>query len=226
MKRDYVDVIYNEIAKPYGLYPKYLTSYIAKRFNFFPKQKLLEVGCGRGEFANGFMSLGLDVYCVDKSSAAKKLYPKLKLEEINLEDDSIPFPDNFFDIVYSKSVVEHFYFPEKIFKEMYRVLKPGGTLITLCPDWEVNYKIYFEDFTHRTPFMKTSLRDIQLMCGFTEVKVFKFTQLPIVWNAENFFKIFTEATRLFIPDYFKKYSKWVRFSKETMLFSSSVKPKV
>ena len=36
--------------------------------------------------------------------------------------------DNFFDIVYSKSVIEHFHNPDKLISEMYRVLKPGGEL--------------------------------------------------------------------------------------------------
>ena len=56
-----------------------------------------------------------------------------------------------FDVIYSKSVIEHFYYPEKILKEAYRVLKPGGIIITLTPDWEFIYKSFYEDFTHRTP---------------------------------------------------------------------------
>ena len=29
----------------------------------------------------------------------------------------MPYEDNFFDVIYSKSVIEHFYYPEKILKE-------------------------------------------------------------------------------------------------------------
>ena len=58
----------------------------------------------------------------------------IKLKLVNLETDPIPHKDNFFDVVFSKSVLEHFYKPELLVKEMHRVLKPGGTIITLCPD--------------------------------------------------------------------------------------------
>ena len=95
----------------------------------------------------------------------------------NLENELLPFKDGYFDIVFSKSVIEHFYYPEKIFKEVFRVLKPGGKVITLTPDWTYNYKIFYEDYTHRTPFMYESLRDIQLINGFIEVQVEFFYQL-------------------------------------------------
>jgi len=80
--------------------------------------------------------------------------------------------------VYSKSVIEHFHYPERLVQEMYRVLKPGGLAITLCPSWEYNYKMYFEDYSHRTPFMLVSLRDIQIIHGFEDVQVGFFRQLP------------------------------------------------
>ena len=61
-----------------------------------------------------------------------------------------------FDVIFSKSLVEHFYYPEKIYQEMHRVLKNGGIIITMTPDWEINYKTFYEDYTHRTPFSKTN----------------------------------------------------------------------
>jgi hypothetical protein len=56
------------------------------------------------------------------------------------------------------------------------VLRPGGCVLTLCPDWYFNYGIYFEDYTHRTPFMPSSLRDILLIHCFENVAVEHFRQ--------------------------------------------------
>ena len=42
----------------------------------------------------------------------------MNFKHANLEREKIPFEDNKFDIVYSKSFVEHFYYPEKIYEEI------------------------------------------------------------------------------------------------------------
>jgi hypothetical protein len=65
---------------------------------------------------------------------------------------------------------------------MYRVLKPGGLAITLCPAWDYNYLIYFEDYSHRTQFMLESLRDIQIIHGFEDIQVEFFRQLSSTWQ--------------------------------------------
>ena len=96
----------------------------------------------------------------------------------------------------------------------------------MTPDWEINYKNFYEDYTHRTPFSDVSLRDFHLINGFKDVEIHKFKQLPILWNQKNLqnsiLKFISEVTRHFVPDYFKKY-KWVKFSKEIILLSIAKK---
>ena len=173
-KNDYVEIIYNEKDKPFTTYPKKLAFYLSSRFNIKKDCKLLELGCGRGEFLNSFIDLGIDGYGTDISDYSKKKYPKIKFTESNiLKEKKIPFSDNFFDFVYSKS-----------------------------------------------------LKEIQIITGYSDVVVEKFRQLPVTWNkysSLNFFYIFfAELTRIFFPASLKKI-KWVRFSKEIMLLSSAQK---
>jgi SAM-dependent methyltransferase len=222
--RDYVEVVYNEQDRPLTSYPDKLARYLFDRYGVKPGQKLLDIGCGRGEFLRGFISCGVQGFGVDRSRAAQKYCPQAELRTADLENSPLPYDDNSFDVVYSKSVIEHFYHPEKLVQEMFRVLKPGGLAITLCPDWEFNYRIYFEDYTHRTPFMQSSLRDIQLMHGFNNIRVERFRQLPVLWAAGSALLPAAELTRIFAPGFLKPYSKWVRFSKEIMLLSSATKP--
>ena len=95
----------------------------------------------------------------------------------------------------------------------------------MCPSWEYNFRTYFEDYTHRTPFMRDSLRDIKIIHGFEDVKVEFFYQLPASWGKLGLIvKIFASFTRILIPSFFKKMSKWVRFSREIMLLASAKKP--
>ena len=223
-KTDYVSMVYDETSRPLTNYPSLLTQYLFSRYRLKVGQSILDVGCGRGEFLRGFIDCGMQGYGVDRSRAAEKYCPDADLKVADMENEKLPYPDGTFDVVYSKSVIEHFYYPERLFAEIHRVLKPGGLVITLCPDWEFNYRIYFEDFTHRTPFMQNSLRDIHLMYDFEEVKVERFRQLPVLWNANRWLLPLAEITRLLAPIFLKSHSKWVRFSKEIMLLSSAQKP--
>jgi SAM-dependent methyltransferase len=224
MNRDYVDVIYNETDRPLTDYPNRLARYLFDRYRITKGAKLLEIGCGRGEFLRGFIGCGVEGYGVDRSRAAERYCPAAKLLVADLEKDGIPYPDNFFDVTYSKSLIEHFHNPETVVQEMFRILKPGGLAITLCPDWEFNVKMYFEDYTHRTPFTQPSLRDIHLIHGFDSVEVERFRQLPILWGAGRALLPLAELTRLVVPKALKAKSKWVRFSKEIMLLASARKP--
>ena len=129
------------------------------------------------------------------------------------------YEDNYFDLVYSKSFIEHFYYSEKVLMELYRILKPGGKIITLTPSWEHMYKIFYDSCTHRTPFTLKSINDIHLMSGFTNVKTEYFKQIPLLWRKNIFLEVASEVTRTLIPDKFFKKNKWVRFSKEVMLIT-------
>jgi len=223
----YIDVVYDANKKPFSSYPENLIKYLIKEYNLKKNSRILEMGCGRGEFLNEFTKLGMHGFGIDLSNYANKFCKNAEIKVGDLSKESVPYADNSFDIVFSKSFIEHFYNPEEIFKEAYRVLKPSGILINLTPEWKYIYKSFYDDYTHRTPFTKKSLEDIHLVTGFKDVKVVSFKQLPILWSKnffiKNIFSIFSEITRIFVPDNFRMKNKWFRFSKELMLLSYGIK---
>tara|TARA_X000000368_G_scaffold418978_1_gene421209 strand:+ start:4631 stop:5347 length:717 start_codon:yes stop_codon:yes gene_type:complete len=224
---DYINVIYGKDVKPFSSYPFKLTKYLYDKYGLKENSKVLDFGCGRGEFLNGFIELGMDGYGVDFTDAAESLCPNATIKQADIELNGLPFEDNFFDVVFSKSVIEHFHNPDILVKETFRCLKPGGIAIIMVPSWEHNFRIYFEDYTHRTPFMMSSLRDILLIHKFNLIEVSFFKQLPILWNnvlAHILLNPLSFLTRILIPRQLGKKSKWVRFSKEIMLLSVSSKP--
>jgi ubiquinone/menaquinone biosynthesis C-methylase UbiE len=214
MAKNYLSVEYDENHHPFTEYPQKLCSYLFQSFQLKAGMKMLEPGCGRGEFLNNFKDLGLDVFGVDISSEAGRLNQDLDIKLCDVDRERLPFDDNIFDVILSKSFIEHLNYPEKYFEEAYRVLKPNGILISLVPDWESNYKIYFDDFTHRSPFSNISLAYAYKMYGFKEVEVFKFRQLPIVWKFPilNYLCSFLSP---FIP--VRTQNKFLRWSRELML---------
>lgn len=221
-QRDYVAVVYNEGDRPFTQYPDKLARYLSTRYKFPKGSRILDLGCGRGEFLRGFIRCGLKGYGVDQSSIAKSICPEAEILQSDLENESLPYEDSFFDYVYSKSVLEHFYYPEKLVMEIYRIVKPGGLVITMVPDWETVYKTFYEDYTHRTPFTANSLRDIFLIHGFDDVKVEKFKQLPFLWTLP-FLNPFCSFVAFIAPRFLRSRSKLVRFSQEIMLLASAVK---
>jgi len=82
-------------------------------------------------------SIKLGKECVHYT--ASQYFPNIKPGSIhpsgyrceNLE--CLTFPDNFFDVFVSQDVMEHIFDPEKAFKEIARVLKPGGAHIFTVP---------------------------------------------------------------------------------------------
>jgi ubiquinone/menaquinone biosynthesis C-methylase UbiE len=221
MAKNYLSVVYDEKSHPYNDYPKKLCAYLFQSFNLKSGMTMLEPGCGRGEFLKNFQNMGLQVTGLDILQEAKEFSEgRYNVAICDVENENFPFDDNTFDIVYSKSFVEHLYYPEKYFDEAYRVLKPGGVLVTLVPDWESNYKKYFDDFTHRTPFTDIALKDAYDMYGFSEITVFKFRQLPIVWKYPKL-NYLCAAISPFVS--VRAENKFLRWSRELMLVGIGVK---
>jgi SAM-dependent methyltransferase len=217
---DYLAVVYDNKSRPYTNYPMQLTQLLFNKNGLQKGQALLEPGCGRGEMLRCFQHLGMQVSGCDLSPETKKFLPDIAIEICDIEKNGLPYLDNSFDVIYSKSFLEHFYYPELFLKEALRVLKPGGLLLTLVPDWEANYKKYFDDYTHRTPFTTVSLRDIQLIQGFERVDVIKFRQLPMLWERPLLNRL-CDFIAPFVPLRAKGKKRWIR---EIMLMSSSRKP--
>lgn len=105
------------------------------RYDQFAGKKVLEIGVGQGTDLMQFAKAGADCHGIDIT------HNHLSLTQMNFdvhgktvdlrEADAtkIPFPDNYFDCVYSFGVVHHIPEIEEVLAEAKRVLKPGGILM-------------------------------------------------------------------------------------------------
>ncbi|MFN3405703.1 MAG: class I SAM-dependent methyltransferase [Cytophagaceae bacterium] len=101
-------------------------------------KRILEVGCGS---ANILMANAIDEseysgveFSSELINLNKSKFPKATFKVIE-DPRIIPFEENLFDVVFSTYVLEHTVFPGNFLKECMRVLKPGGVLIVVCPDF-------------------------------------------------------------------------------------------
>ncbi len=218
----YVDTIYNEQSRPYTKYPSQLCAYLFNRFGMKRNDKILEVGCGRGDFLKGFKDQGLDVYGLDREKSNSMLLKDIEVLSADIEAEAFPCEDAIFDVVFCKSLIEHLFDPENLMRESIRVLKPGGRFIIMTPDWASLMKIFFDDYTHRQPYTVEAVRDIFNIFGFNEVSSEIFYQLPILWKHPAL-KIASAAIRLVVPVTVKSNIKFVRWSVELMILGTGVK---
>jgi len=230
MFSDYIEAMYPQDENndyPFKLCKHISTSYL-KEFKS-KKIKFLDIGCGRGVHTKNFMKhLNGEFYAVDLE---KSEIENVNVSSCNLESQILPYDDNFFDVVFTKSVIEHISNTNNFISEIYRVLKAGGSLVILAPDWQSQMKNFYDDPTHVKPFTIKSMNSSLKMNGFDNVKVSYFRQLPIVWKFP-FFEYACDAISIIFPESFKwknltdrntKDRKWVRFSKEKMLLGVCIK---
>jgi len=96
---------------------------------------VLGVGCGTGVYLLELAQRGAQVAGVDSSPnmieiAQRKLAGAGYAAHLKLADaEALPFPDDTFDTALSVLLLEFVAAPQKIIREMFRVVKPGGRLV-------------------------------------------------------------------------------------------------
>jgi SAM-dependent methyltransferase len=112
------------------------------------ESKILDFGCGAGDLVYRYRDAGYDAYGFDIRPApvyrrhGDERYFRFSLTgkpvdvpEFAVDETAyrIPFEDRFFDFVFSTSTLEHVQDHPSAFREMARVLKPGGVAIHSFP---------------------------------------------------------------------------------------------
>jgi len=142
MKKKYAEYLlrktkndYNLIAKDYARTRIFIPEDIKALGQYsFEGEKVLDLGCGNGRLFEVLENKKVNYFGIDFSekliAISTEKYPKGKFQVADALN--LPFPENFFDKIYSISVLHNI--PSKDFrirylKEAKRVLKPKGVLI-------------------------------------------------------------------------------------------------
>ena len=120
---------------------------------------LLDLGAGYADLANAAPCARRVAFDLRLDLAAFTA-PGVEAEVGDVTDLS-RFPDCSFDAVFASNLLEHLDWPqlERCADEIRRVLKPGGHFLAVQPNFRLDQKRYFDDFTHRTIFTDESLAD-------------------------------------------------------------------
>lgn len=108
---------------------------------FCPRGKrVLDIGCADGSVLYSLKDNFDELYGLEispkKYECARKKLEGLQARLINGDiEEGLPFEDGFFDVVISTDVIQIFIDIFGCFKEMTRVLKPGGTQLVTTPNF-------------------------------------------------------------------------------------------
>ena len=112
-KNDYVSIIYNEKRTPKTDYPKQLIKYLSKRFDLQGNMKILELGCGRGDFLLEFQKFGFECKGLDRDESSVKNEYGLEVKRCDLASDVFPYDDESFDLDATPDHFNTFWFGRK-----------------------------------------------------------------------------------------------------------------
>jgi SAM-dependent methyltransferase len=144
--------------------------YLERRF-IPPDAAVLDVGAGYGEFINQVRAR--DRHAVDLSNDLARYFGNQVTLHVHSCTSMPSLADASFDVVFASNVLEHLTREEVVaaLAEVTRVLKPGGRLILIQPNFKYSVGAYFDDYTHVQIYTHVSLADLLAACGFDIVFV-------------------------------------------------------
>lgn len=114
---------------------------------FAPKGKFLDAGCGTGLILRHLPAKSIGVDINPRNIAKAKIHaPKAKLVRGDIE--KLTFPKNTFSTIICSDVLEHLIEPDKAWRELFRVLEPGGMVIGSVPRKSFFWQFRFLSSTH------------------------------------------------------------------------------
>jgi ubiquinone/menaquinone biosynthesis C-methylase UbiE len=141
-----------------------------------PPGRILDVGCGSGNFLAALRSRGWNAYATEFSDAAVAMARRRGITVHRGTVEDAGYPDDHFDVVTMWHVLEHVPAPRETLDELRRILKPDGLLVVEVPDSaSLTFRLCGRDWMgldvprHLQHFTPTTLVRLLTDSGFTPV---------------------------------------------------------
>ncbi|MBN8737263.1 MAG: class I SAM-dependent methyltransferase [Xanthomonadales bacterium] len=119
-----------ELAVSSRLIARLITDKYQSAFRQYAHGLLLDMGCGKVPFYEGYRECVSENICIDWPGS---IHNNVHVDVFCDLSQTLPFAAGTFDTLLSSDVIEHLPNPELAFSEMSRLLKPNGILLLNTP---------------------------------------------------------------------------------------------
>lgn len=157
--------------------------------------KILDIGCGVGDFLNYAKEKGCEITGIEPSDDARKIAEKKLNTKLLSPAELENLPDNSFDIITMWHVLEHVADLKTEIHHLQRLLKKDGRLILALPNYKSYDAEYYKDKwaaydvpRHLNHFSRTSIENIfkETQFQLTDIKPLKWDSFYISMLSEQY----------------------------------------
>jgi len=167
------------------------------------RARIVDLGCGNGYVSARVARLGFDVVGVDASEDGIRLaqgaYPCARFAVGSIYDEDLPSQmgvGDGADAVIALEVVEHLFYPRRLFEQSRRILRKGGLLIVSTPyhgylknlaislagGWDKHFTASW-DGGHIKFFSEETLGALAREAGFRDLRFEGVGRAPWLWKS-------------------------------------------
>lgn len=139
--------------------------------------RALDLGCADGQLGR-YRPIGTEIHGLElQPELVEKAEGYATVRQWDLDTPApLPFPDDHFDAVIAKDILEHLQKPWVLVREIRRVLRPGGVVMASVISSR-SHRVW-ADYTHVRGFTHDTGRQLFADAGFSVERVWRMGPVP------------------------------------------------